>query len=361
MDESKDKIQEDKEYTNTTQDLENKDYTTTTQDLENKDYTTTTQDLEDINRRQQQYKALVDFFKKDMEIKTDLINLAPNPIDEYSEDSRMDYIDKLFSELKDMEFKFKSILKNFNMESQLQDVFNAYFDKSKNELSELGYGSKHESLIKIYHKIFADIKPDLIEKAKQTFGGYKVQGGMEAIPTLMNDVGTINELLHITHSSIINDDKLLQSMPILGTKTNSFDYNIVLYGEENEVSKKIFENFPLDLDVGYTDIVSMKDRTLMMVRDRGHALTIDINSSDKDIVDVTYFIPKICNLDMVKALKGINQNGISPNGASGFYVSKYEDISENIFDFISKVPTDMDMPEIRSFYESNTFVNSRRN
>ena len=52
--------------------------------------------LEAIAKRKENYKALVEFFKKDMEIKTDLMNLAPKPIDEYNEDSRMDYLDRLF-------------------------------------------------------------------------------------------------------------------------------------------------------------------------------------------------------------------------------------------------------------------------
>ncbi len=125
--------------------------------------------LEAIAKRKENYKALVDFFKKDMEIKTDLMNLAPKPIDEYNEDSRMDYLDRLFSGLKDMEFKFKAIVRSFNMEEQLEDSFNTYFDRAKKELSELGYGSKNESLQKIYQKIFADMKPELLEKAKQTF------------------------------------------------------------------------------------------------------------------------------------------------------------------------------------------------
>ena len=40
------------------------------------------------------------------------------------------------------------------------------------------------------------------------------------------------------HSSIINDQDLLQSMPIIGTKKNEFSYNIVLYGEENKISQE---------------------------------------------------------------------------------------------------------------------------
>ena len=140
---------------------------------ENKEQLTMMQDSkmssEEIAKRQKQYNALVDFFKKDMEIKTDLMNLAPKPIDEYSEESRMNYLDKLFSALKDMEFRFKTIAKNFNRELQLEDSFSTYFDRAKKEISELGYGSRHESLQKIYQKVFANMRPELIEKAKQVF------------------------------------------------------------------------------------------------------------------------------------------------------------------------------------------------
>ena len=317
--------------------------------------------------KEERYKALVDFFKKDMEIKTTLMNLAPNSTDEYSEKSRLDYLDRLFGELKDIEFKFKDIIRKFDMENQLGDCFQIYFNRVETELSELGYGSKHESLQKIYEKVFTDMKPELLEKTKHTFCGYSIRGGLTSIYSMIDDVGSINELLHITHSSIVNDEAILKSMPIIGTQTNSFGYDIILYGEENEVSKEIFANFPLDLDVGYTDIVSMKDRTLMMVRDRGHALTIDIDSSDRDNIDVRYFVPKICNLDMVKNLKGINTSSITKNGASGFFVSKGDEISENIFSFIGNVPTDMDIPKREKFEniveisnESEMSVNSRR-
>lgn len=313
--------------------------------------------LEEIEKREEQYKALVDFFKKDIEIKTTLMNLAPKPIDEYSEESRMDYLARLFSELNVIEFKFKTIARKFNAGVQLENSFKDYFDRVKNELAELGYGGRHESLEKIYQKIFTAMKPELVEKAKQTFCGYTMFGGLGAVSSMMDDVGSINELLHITHSSIINDEELLKSMPLIGTKKNSFGYNITLFGKENEVSKKIFDNIPQDLDVGYTDIVSMEDRTLMMVRDRGHALTIDIDSSDIDNIDVRYFVPKICNLDMVKALPGINTSSITQNGARGFFVSKGEDISESIFSFIGSVPTDMDFPENKELTNNkNTFL-----
>lgn len=311
-------------------------------------------------QREEKYKALVDFFKKDSQIKQTLMSIAPKASDEYNEDSRMEYLEKLYSELNDIEFKVMGILKNFNMESMLAQNYKEYFKKAKENFSELGYGSQHESLSKIYQKIFTNMKPELIEKAKNTFVGYTFYGGLSATSGIINDVGSVNELLHVMHSSIINDQDILQAMPIIGTKKNESSYNIVLYGEENKISQEIFEKFPKDLDVGDTDIVSMEDRALMMIRDRGHALTIDINSIDKENVAVNYFIPKICNKEMVEALPGINPSSITKNGAVGTFDLKKDDIKK-IFDFIGKVPTDMDMPQFGRQYKDSAIFEEENN
>ena len=60
------------------------------------------------------------------------------------------------------------------------------------------------------------------------------------------------------------------------------------------------------MDVGWTDIVSMEKKMLMMVRDRGHALTIEIDKEEAGAV-FKYFIPKLCNRDMIEKLPGINK------------------------------------------------------
>jgi len=101
---------------------------------------------------------------------------------------------------------------------------------------------------------------------------------------------------------------------------------------------------PEELDVGITDIISMEDRVCMMIRDRGYALTIDMDTSEAEKVGVKYFIPKLCNEEMIRALKGIDKSSITPNGARGAFEAKTEEITSELFGFIEKVPTDGDMP-----------------
>lgn len=194
---------------------------------------------------------------------------------------------------------------------------------------------------------------NLIEEVKKKFVGYSPLT-LGHLPELINKAKTINELLHVIHSYIINNEFILQSMPVIATKKNGVSRDsMVLYGEKTELAQKLFDAIPSDLDCGHTDIISMQDRILMMIRDRGHALTIDIDSSDeKGDILVKYFVPKLCNEEMIKKLPGVEN--ISPNVARGMFICKEDALSKRLFDFIGRVPTDADIPETNFFINEYT-------
>ena len=60
---------------------------------------------------QKNLETLKNFIKTDLSIKNDLLELAPNKTDNFDESSKINYIDKLYKSLKDLEFDFKSSLK----------------------------------------------------------------------------------------------------------------------------------------------------------------------------------------------------------------------------------------------------------
>ena len=163
---------------------------------------------------------------------------------------------------------------------------------------------------------------------------------------VINQNVSINGLLHIIHSFVMNNEGLYQSVDSLGQKMNEGEYPIELRGNpNNQIAVSIFEGFPMSLDVAWTDIVALKNKTLIMVRDRGHALTIEVEEYS-DGVMIRYFIPKLCNIDMINALPGINKVPSSAgvfDGARGEFISSKEEISNNIYNFIARVPTDLDM------------------
>ena len=107
--------------------------------------------------------------------------------------------------------------------------------------------------------------------------------------------------------------------------------------------EQIFKMFPNDLDCGWTDMVAINDRKLIiMVRDRGHALTIEVTLNN-NIARIEYFIPKLCNIEMINNLPGVNKVNKNSIGATGVIETPINTLPGVLFDFISKVPTDYDM------------------
>ena len=296
-------------------------------------------------------EAMKEFFERDMKIKETLMSLAPTEADDYDELSRMEYVDKLEKGLDSLEYDTLASIKKFGFGEELNNTIREYFANKKKSMAV----GKYEAGIcqKIYNSEFASMSENFIEEVKEGFVGYAFFSNPSKLPGFVKKAKTVNELLHSIHSSIVNNDGILESMPQIGTKRNTIEEPITLYGEENEVAEKIFKEFPLEMDCGITDIVSLKNKVLMMIRDRGHALTIDMDTTNPKEVEVKYFVPKLCNEDMIRKLPGINESSITKSGASGFFVSDKDKITKDLFDFIEKVPTDDDMVFDKTMYEIN--------
>ena len=90
-------------------------------------------------------------------------------------------------------------------------------------------------------------------------------------------------------------------------------------------------------------MVAINDKKLIiMVRDRGHALTIEVTLNN-NIARIEYFIPKLCNIEMINNLPGVNKVNKNSIGATGVIETPINTLPGVLFDFISKVPTDYDM------------------
>ena len=308
----------------------------------------------EVTKEAKLFEGLKNFFRKDIEIKKEMINIAP-PEDLFSETTKIEYSDHMEDFLKDTREKLKFALKQLNINADSE--IDKFIEK---KISELAYSSAN--LNEFYKSTISNMDPQFLEMVKEKCVGYCIMNG--DLQEMMGDVKTVNEMLHLIHSSIVNNDNLLQSMPLISKKTiiypkirkgfeekgeevpEEWGVDISLYGENNEAAKEIFEKFPEDTKAGIVDIIGLENRTLIMARDLGHALTIDIDTSNGKPF-VKYFVPKICNKSMVEALPGIGK--ITANGATGdFLVENSQELSENIFYFMDKVPTDLDMENFQT-------------
>ena len=277
------------------------------------------------------------FFQVDFEIKKRMWNLAPSNLKYYDEASIQKYTDELddmlmyiFSELKcitlDIFGKDSSVLlKIFSTEKTIKNFF-------------YSCGFDIDKLKAFYKKYISNMEMDFINSVKKECVGYTFNS-----TTSMDLATSINEMLHFLHLYVLNNEKFLQSISLIDSKQNEFNYPINLRGVKVNIFDQLFQQFPINMDVGWTDMVAINEKKLiMMVRDRGHALSIEI-SLNNNIARIEYFIPKLCNIDMVNDLPGINKVNSDSVGATGIIETDVNSLPRVLFDFISKVPMDKDM------------------
>ena len=76
-------------------------------------------------------------------------------------------------------------------------------------------------------------------------------------------------------------------LPVVERKKIGRYGDCTLFGEASDIAKDIYDSMPenqWNSELGETYIIGLKNRALMMVRDSGHALTIDIEEDKETIV-----------------------------------------------------------------------------
>ena len=280
------------------------------------------------------------FFSVDTKIKKEIYDIAPQSLNGYiDETSISEYTDKLNDSLIYILSELKCVaLDVFDKESS---IFNkvCYLEQDiKTNFYSCGFDI--EKLKSFYQKYISNMEPSFIDDVKRSYIGYYFGGGGVSP---LKKASTINEILHLMHSRIINNEGLLKSIPLLNEKDNQHNNTISLRGIRNPMFEQLFMMFPTDLDCGITDMVIINEKTLiMMVRDRGHALSIEV-TLNKDNARIEYFIPKICNVEMVNKIPGVNKVNDDSIGTTGAIEVEVKDLPTALFNFISMVPTDMDI------------------
>ena len=205
------------------------------------------------------FNALKNFFKEDADLKDLMINLAPSDQDLYTEDDRVKYTDNVSKELNAMKSRLKSIFSDLNI--PINGILDKFF---KNKMTELATTlGKDKGIEDFYKTSITDMRIQFIENIKGEFQGYTLFKG--DLGTNIQKAKSVNELLHVFHSYVMNNDYLLRSMPLISEKNENS--NVRLYGDETSVAKRIFEEFPDGIESDEVSIIGMDDLTLLMVRD----------------------------------------------------------------------------------------------
>lgn len=280
------------------------------------------------------YENLDKFFKIDLKIKDLILKNRPNE-KTYDTSGAIKYVDNLIKELDTIKDYFFWVIDTYNMSPYLKDVINNSFNEYNEKLLNSNYD--YDRLIRIY-KMTSGLDKEL----QKNLFGYNIN--RKEVKSF-EKCKTINDYLHAFHFYIVNNEKIFHSMPIIDRKINKDDEPIILFGKENDLSRDLFNKYPVELGTGEVDILSFDDHLLMMIRDVGHALSVD-STIENDNIRVSYFVPKSCNIEKVNKIKGVTKldpltsDMFSPT--NGEFVCKKEDFTSEMIDFISNVPTDID-------------------
>lgn len=277
------------------------------------------------------------FFRYDLKIKKIMHDVAPNYMYKNDSEYLLSYSEQLNDALSSVKFYFNKMLDMLNYSDIDKRYVESFIQNYQQQLIKINL--EFDKLSKFYVSCFANISDELINKVNSECIGYSVNDSIR-----LTEGKTVNEILHIIHQSVINNEKVYKSMPVLNQKYNMEGYPITLYGHNYGIAEKIFNYFPTNIICGDTDILSLNNKILIMVRDRGHALMIEIEKEDKDeIYYVKYFIPKICNMEMVNSLKGVRKVNSNYGYTNGVFECDEQSLPYELVTFISKVPTDYDI------------------
>ena len=285
-----------------------------------------------------QIEKLERFFELDLKAKNIIEKARPNlyDIDPVIEEKKMiNAIDQIKVVMNEMLSYFYGMYK---------EKINNKLDSIKESIEKCNL--RADELLKAYESFFLIMNKDLEDLMQESSIAYTMKSDQ---PKVIEKCKSVSELLHSIHFFVINDENIMHTMNIIDSKITDKNKKVTLYGKENDIARDIFKEYDDEVS-DYTDIIAFKDHTLMMVRDRGHALTMDIIEEGEN-VRVLYFIPKINNKEMVNILPGVNKvsDDVSTfDQTKGEFVVKNNQIGSVISSFISMVPTDADNIDIAS-------------
>ena len=286
------------------------------------------------------------FLYYDMRIKNEMVMMGSvTEADLSTDEGIMNYTDKVDNSLK---YIFEC-LKRMLLSIGLGDLFLEKLEELKESTFKKFYDCKFDidKLKSFYQYSITEMDEKFVDLVRESCVGYSF-----SFPPV-DKVNSINEMLHVTHSYVINNENILQSFNVVETKPINDYTNITLYGNNSDFAKNIFTNFPIDIDCGDVDIVSVtNNKIIVMIRDRGHALTMEIDKIDNE-VECHYFIPKLCNIDMINRLPGVRKvkdDAPTHSGTNGVFYSMSDSFVGDLYKFVEMVPTDSDMEIKRDFH-----------
>lgn len=284
------------------------------------------------NESQVLLTKLQEFFANDYKIKEEMIRIAP-PV---SGDNTMavSYADTLYKGVKDILFRLKTMNDSFNLNHDLEPHIQKLLSSMQKDLIDCG--ADLDQLRTFYKKYISNMSPEFVTAVKQefvvaNFFNRKFGGSIPYIKTL-------NEYLHYMHTGVMSSNMMMQQVPVIKARGIEEESRISLRGQDSLLGEELYNKYPREENV---DIISLSaNKVILMLRDYGHFSTIELSVGPKETL-IEYYIPKICDVNMVNNLPGVSKVAGSGVGTTGRVTVENEKLIDYLCnEFIPSMPKD---------------------
>lgn len=306
-------------------------------------------------KAEQSLNTLRHLFNIDENIKKEMSGLAPLYFTDPNYGDGLGYDGKINKGLKKLDYQFDSLIQNLgqlevNVDiDNLRDKKNLLIDKFKVDIAHSEFN--FTQLAKVCKEDVAYMDPEFIKTVNTEIIGYYIYKNFDSV---LAQVKTLNELLHLVHTYVQSDELFYETLPKWGeVREERIEYDA--YGEKTEYSSQIFNAVSAVLKVEQIDalgnkvspidqmhLYSLDNKTQLLIRNYGHALSIEVDTSNPIAAMVRYSIPKPINIEIINKLPGVrkieNDEWI---GTSGSFELPYDHLGSEIANFILKIPTDV--------------------
>lgn len=279
-------------------------------------------------------KNLNTFFQIDSKLKNQISQMCPPGYDvKLEENDIYRYRDFLYKNLEDVFINIKKVSSYFFNNDIIEDKINSLEKNIKNNFTNCL--NDIDLLREFYDTNISNMKMNFLSNVKRECMGYinnKVP--LESL----NEITTINELLYLIHSSIVNNETYYEKSSSIKEKLNDNNELIYLRGNETKLGNNLFNSFPIDLDCSGANIISLtEDKALIMIKDLGYATQLEI-TKNKDKYTIDYFIPRIDNINDINNLPGVTKVSDNKIGARGSFDTSSDDLYIKFYDFLFSIP-----------------------
>ena len=170
-----------------------------------------------------EYKNLKLFFLQDLKIKRYLYEMC---VPELDSDDLIKYTDDTYQKLMEIIDIFSSIIENLNLYEM-----KSHFEELANKWIELFINCKNDRWqLQFFYKTYVvALNEKFVDSVKEECMGYYFFRSCDSI----YEVHSLNELLHLMHTYIMNNEQVYHDMPKIAEKSLLNKEKITLYGEDN--------------------------------------------------------------------------------------------------------------------------------